>query len=248
MTLISKQNFHLLRKKTKSSFVDLSREDQLKKRYDLLLSDIKEHKIVESVCPVAVSKYSPFSDIEILYNLGHRDFGENRIESLKEKSLQAIDCGLDEIRWHFIGNIQSGKIKDISAIDNLVAIHSIEKFKHLKSFYAKVDKPIDFFIQFNTSGEEQKGGLISLEELQSFNDLIDSNKDSLLSFKGLMTMGKIRSENQLVDARNCFFKLASLRDQIDSSLDLSMGMSSDYKVALELGASHIRVGSSLFLS
>ena len=210
-----------------------------------VLLKINEYKTSDTVTLVAVSKYSEYDDVTKAYDAGQTHFGENRIDSLVPKSQKAKELG-HKINWHFIGNIQSNKIKDIAAVDGLYAIHSIDSLKHLKKFYECIKTPVKFFIQFNTSGENEKGGLQSLEDFKKFAQVIEENKDSPLEFAGLMTMGKLRTDDLEGEARACFKKLASIRDELNSELALSMGMSADYHIALEEGANYIRVGSSIF--
>jgi len=210
-----------------------------------VLEQIENSKSVDAVTLVAVSKYSDYSAIDEAYACGQRDFGENRIDSLLPKSQEALDRG-HTVNWHFIGNIQSNKIKEISAISGLVAIHSIDSIKHLKKFYECIKTPVKFFIQINTSDEEQKGGLTSHEQINEFLNVIKDNGNSPLKFAGFMTMGKLRADDIEKEAALCFEKLVAFRNKIDESLELSMGMSSDYKIALEYGAKYIRVGSSIF--
>lgn len=208
-------------------------------------SKIDQYKTCDTVTLVAVSKYSEYVDIEKAYEAGQNHFGENRIDSLAPKALKAKELG-HEINWHFIGNIQSNKIKDIAAIEGLYAIHSIDSVKHLKKFYECIKTPVKFFIQFNTSDEAEKGGLNSLDEFKEFANVIAENKDSPFEFAGLMTMGKLRTDDLEGEARACFKKLANIRDDLNSELLLSMGMSADYHIALQEGANFIRVGSSIF--
>lgn len=214
-----------------------------------VLKQIQENKTVDTVTLVAVSKYSEYDAIAQAYQAGQSHFGENRIDSLMPKALQAKELEHD-IKWHFIGNIQSNKIREIASVPNLFAIHSIDSLKHLKKFYQEIQHPVKFFLQINTSDEEEKGGIKSEAELQDFLDLIAQNKNSPLEFAGLMTMGKLRAENKEAAAIECFSKLSSLRDQLEKSLDLtlslSMGMSSDYIHALKAGADYLRVGSTIF--
>jgi len=113
----------------------MERKNKLKENLDKVLKDIDTYKTVLDVTLIAVSKYCKFEDIQLLYELGQRDFGENRLESLEEKARLAQQAGLDEIRWHFIGHIQSNKIKKLCAVPNLVAVHSLYLDKHLMQFH-----------------------------------------------------------------------------------------------------------------
>lgn len=189
---------------------------------------------------MAVTKYSEFSDIKTVYDLGHRDFGENRIESLMPKALMAQQLGLDDIRWHFIGNIQSNKIAKICEVPNLVSVQSLDSLKHMKIFNEKLENTCDFYLQVNTSGEAQKGGLWDLESVASF--IKESDSLGNINIVGLMTMAAASG----LAPGDSFQKLVDIRNAIDPKLKLSMGMSGDMDVALALGSDCIRVGSAIF--
>ncbi|WP_412470594.1 YggS family pyridoxal phosphate-dependent enzyme [Halobacteriovorax sp. RT-2-4] len=189
---------------------------------------------------LAVTKYSEFEDIITVYELGHRDFGENRIESLMPKAQKAHELGFHDIRWHFIGHIQSNKISKICQVPNLKCIQSLDSLKHMRLFNEKLQSPCEFYIQVNTSGEEQKGGLWDLDSVRNF---IDEAKElSNIHIVGLMTMAAANG----AAPRDSFKKLVEIRDAVDKELKLSMGMSGDMADALALGSDCIRVGSAIF--
>lgn len=197
---------------------------------------------------VAVSKTYPTQDIQAAYNGGQRDFGENKVQDLFSKA-QALE-GNKDIRWHFIGGLQSNKINMLLKTPNLVSIHSIDSIKLLNKLLSKsLGTKVGVFLQYNTSGEEQKGGFESFEELLIAEKAIRESKGFYL--QGLMTMGSIRSQDFEKSARECFAQLKELRDKLEvetglEGLELSMGMSSDYTIAIELGTSWVRVGSAIF--
>ncbi len=228
----------------------MDRKNLIQKNLNAVYSDIEKYKKVDKICLVAVTKYGDYGDIERLYELGHRDFGENRVEALEEKQAVAKSLGHHDLRWHFIGNLQSNKIERLLAIENLAMIHSIIKFEHLQKISKLQKKPLDFFIQVNTSHEDEKSGLENLNELRDFIQKYSQADFPLLKLKGLMTMGKIRTDDIQASAKECFSKLAEYRDGLALAhpLDLSMGMSSDYIYALENGANYLRIGSTLFKS
>ncbi len=197
-----------------------------------------------------VSKTRPIEDIIIYYDLGHRDFGENRVQELLEKSVQLKDL-CPEIRWHMIGNIQSNKIHQLFSVHNLFAIHSIpdeELLVKLMKSEDKLDHPVQIYLQFNTSKEEEKSGFETYHALCEAAELAITSKK--LKFAGLMTMGTIRTEDFEKEAGRCFQDLqvekAKLEDELKVKLKTSMGMSQDYKIALREGADWIRLGTMLF--
>lgn len=207
--------------------------------YQKIQKDL-QHSTSKLIC---VSKTKPSSSIRELYELGQRDFGENKVQELSDKAQELIE--LKDIRWHFIGHLQTNKINQVLKIPSLVSIHSIDSLKLLEKILEK--KPLQkcgLFLQVNTSGESEKGGFESLNELKGAGQKFASSSDFYL--QGLMTIGKIRTDNFEDDARACFERLRSLRDQLAGDLQLSMGMSNDYQLALEYGSDWLRVGSSIF--
>ena len=188
---------------------------------------------------LAVSKYVGSEEIKAAYEAGFRDFGENRVPDLIEKVEALRECCPD-IRWHFIGNIQSNKIKDLMSISELYSIHSLDSLKHLKMIGERAVKPIKIFIQVNTSDESQKGGVHTDDEIKRFITEIDHYP--YLFFEGLMTMASL--DGDLDSARNSFQKLTGFANEENPKF--SMGMSGDYLVALEEGSHYVRIGSLIF--
>jgi PLP dependent protein len=198
---------------------------------------------------VAVSKTKPVEALQELYNLGHRDFGENYVQELVEK--QALLP--QDIRWHFIGHLQSNKVKYIAPFVHL--IHGIDSFKLLKEVNkqaGKNNRVIDVLLQVHIAQEETKFGLDATEVAEIFNN--DSNYLAELKnirIAGFMGMASFSNDPDLV--RNEFKSLKKIYDNyVHMELanvrirTLSMGMSGDYKIALEEGSNMIRIGSLLF--
>lgn len=198
---------------------------------------------------VAVSKYTSDEKVQELYELGQRDFGENRVPELLQRS-QHFPA---DIRWHFIGNLQSNKIKKLLSIGNLAAIHSVDRMEILEKLAGQnLKNNLEFYLQVNVSGEDEKHGFDSFENLKAAVEFsFSSNFPKMLKLQGLMAMAAIRTDDYLADARVSFEKLREWRDQLvllfpTLKLDLNMGMSQDYPLALSLGSKVIRVGSTLF--
>ncbi|MFT6633532.1 MAG: pyridoxal phosphate enzyme (YggS family) [Bacteriovoracaceae bacterium] len=195
---------------------------------------------------LAVSKTRPEGDIRIAYEWGQRHFGENKVQDLFEKSNSLIEL---DIKWHFIGHLQSNKINQLLGTPNLVAIHSIDSLKLLNKLLGKkVDSKIGIFLQVNTSGEVEKGGLTDLAQLDEAVENIQKNDTFFL--QGLMTIGKIRTDDFEASAKESFTMLKELKDTLDRthglSLELSMGMSQDFEIAQEYGSDWIRIGTDIF--
>jgi hypothetical protein len=186
-----------------------------------------------SVTLIAVSKTYPASAIQELYDLGHRDFGESRLQELVPK----VEELPKDIRWHFIGKLQSNKTRRAAEICH--AIHTIETSSQLKELN-KSEKSVDVFIEVNVAEEEQKSGILQ-NSLDTFvQDVIRCEQANL---SGLMTIGPVVQDPE--QSRPYFRKLRHLGESIGTK-NLSMGMSLDFEVAIQEGATHIRVGTLLF--
>lgn len=220
----------------------------IKEQIDILNKQIAPFK---GASLLAVSKTKPTSAIIEAYESGQRHFGENKVRELLDKSLELKDICPD-IKWHFIGHLQSNKINMLLKVHNLVSIHSIDSIKLLNKLLSKqIDKNIGVFLQLNTSDEEEKSGFDISNKDEVHQAIKLFNDDLSFKFQGLMTIGKIRTDNFEEDAKVCFTSLANLKTDICKvfnieNLELSMGMSSDYPIALKLGSNWVRVGSTIF--
>lgn len=204
---------------------------------------------------VAVTKRQPVSDIEFAYRAGVKDFGENRVDELVEKALECERLGLNDICWHYIGQIQSKKISKLLSVKNLGFIHSIDSHHTLQSIIKKQDefkgKSLRLFLQVNTSNEKEKAGLIEWDELAATVNTLINNEGKPFKLFGLMTMSKIRTNKFEEDALKCFNQLKKIRALIIQDFDLeelklSMGMSNDFELALQSGTDYLRLGSAIF--
>lgn len=199
----------------------------------------------KNVTLVAVSKTKPVEDILELYNLGQRDFGENYVQELMEKYEQLPK----DIHWHFIGHLQSNKVKHIAPFVSLV--HSVDSEKLLKEINKEAKKNnriIDCLLEVYIAKEESKFGL-NEEELQALITRIsDANSFNNISVKGLMGMASFTNSKEAVRKEFAFLK--SLFDQLQTTnfelQTISMGMSADYQIAIEEGSNMVRIGSLLF--
>ena len=213
-----------------------------------LLKLREEIKAFEGANLLAVSKSKTTEEILKAYECGQRDFGENKVQELLDKS-QALSQFCPHIKWHFIGSLQTNKINSLLKVDNLVSIHSIDSIKLLNKCLSKIiGRRIGLFLQLNTSGEKEKSGFDSENDIFDALDLTERHPSYFI--QGLMTIGKIRTEEFEKDARVCFETLLKLQKKIKThykiDLELSMGMSSDYKIALEMQSNWIRIGSGIF--
>jgi pyridoxal phosphate enzyme (YggS family) len=213
--------------------------------YKKISAELKE----KNVTLVAVSKTKPVEDILELYNLGQRDFGENYVQELVEKQAQLPK----DIRWHFIGHLQSNKVKLIAPFISL--IHSVDSFKLLKEINKQAEKKervIDCLLQIHIAKEETKFGLDEneLKELLA-TDFTDDTDFKNIRITGLMGMSSFTENveivrNEFQSLKYLFDKYSGLQTRNCKLQTLSMGMSSDYKIAIEEGSNMVRIGSLLF--
>lgn len=208
----------------------------LSQRYDDICRRIEQSKLHpdHQVTLIAVSKTVPVELIRELYDLGHRDFGESRYQEAEPK-IRALP---GDIRWHFIGALQSNKIRKIGEVFH--SVHTLCQVDHLKEF-AKLSAPIDVCLEVNTGREAQKSGVFS----EGLDNLVSSVLEcQQVRLRGLMTIGPLTESSE--ETREAFRQLAQLRSRYPWMDWLSMGMSQDFEMAIQEGASHVRVGSALF--
>lgn len=213
-------------------------------QYNTILTALKDTATL-----VAVSKTKPAEDILELYQLGQRDFGENYVQELVDKYEQLPK----DIRWHFIGHLQSNKVKYIAPFVHLIhGVDSMNLLKEINKQAAKHNRIIDCLLQVYIAKEETKFGLDEAE----LGAIIARIKNELNDFKnirivGLMGMASFSDDTNIV--RNEFQTLKKLFDANaqPSTINyqpstISMGMSGDYKIAVEEGSTMVRIGSLLF--
>ena len=204
--------------------------------------------IPENVKIVAVSKTVPLQGIEEIYHCGQKMFGENKVQELLSK----VENLPDDIDWHMIGHLQSNKVKFIAPFISMV--HSIDSLKLLKSLNKEAEKNqriIDCLLQLDIAEEETKFGF-SKDEILDILDSSDFNKLQNIRLNGLMGMATFTDDTQKVrkEFRTLKTFFDSLKKQYFQNFDyfsqLSMGMSNDYKIAIEEGSTMIRIGSLIF--
>ena len=198
---------------------------------------------------IAVSKTKPSEDIMELYALGHRDFGENYVQELVKKQAELPK----DIRWHFIGHLQSNKIKMIAPYVHL--IHGVDSIKLLEAIDKegkKINKKINCLLQVHVAKEETKFGFDLTEARQAAAIYFLEKKYPFVQLCGIMGMASFSEDEALLNQE--FGALKTLYDEIKTLYaaeatdfnTLSMGMSGDYPLALASGSNMVRVGSLLF--
>lgn len=212
----------------------------------MICENIKSIKkvIPNNVHLVAVSKTKPSSDILIAYNCGQQHFGENKVQELVAKYEELPK----DIKWHMIGHLQRNKVKYIAPFVYL--IHGVDNLKLLKEVNKqarKSEKIINILLQIKIAKEDTKFGL-SKEALNEIIALYKENTFQNINIVGLMGMATNTTyQTQISEEFSSLHKLyQELKEQFPSFTYLSMGMSGDYKLAIEQGSNIIRVGSAIF--
>ena len=191
---------------------------------------------VDEITLIAVTKTYPVSDVEILHNLGQRNFGENRSEEGAEKSAQVNGS------WHYQGQVQSRKLRDIA--EWATFIHSIDSPDHavkLSRICGEIGKEISIFLQLSLDGAPDRGGVIATEILALAEKVAELPN---INLAGLMCVPPVAYEHQ-----RAFSEIAQIHQKFISTFSqaksLSAGMSSDFEVAITHGATHLRIGSQI---
>jgi pyridoxal phosphate enzyme (YggS family) len=208
-------------------------------------------RAAELVRLVAVTKGYPSSYIRTAYELGQRRFGENRVEEAIPKLDELAD--LSDLEWHMVGQVQSRKARSVAPRFDMV--HSVDRIKlarRLNHYAAEAGRVLPILLECNVSGEQSKAGWM-LSQREEWSDLLPEIHEILtmgnLDVRGLMTMAPFIGEASVV--RSTFQRLRELRDYLEERItghwqELSMGMSSDFEIAIEEGATLVRVGQAIF--
>jgi len=207
-----------------------------------------QNELGEKVTLVAVSKYSSDEAVQKAYQAGHRDFGENKAQDLQARRERFPE----DIRWHFIGHLQRNKVKYIAPFIHLIhAVDSLRLLQEIDKQAKKCDRIIPVLLQMHIAQEESKFGMSRSEVLE----LLGSEEFSQMhhvKVEGLMGMATNTSEENQI--RSEFQTLTSVFGELSKSVStnnvemkiLSMGMSNDYKIAVETGSTMVRIGSAVF--
>lgn len=210
------------------------------------LLEIK-NSLPETVTLVAVSKTKPVSDLEEAYAAGQRIFGENKIQEMTQK----WEVMPKDIQWHMIGHVQTNKVKYMAEYVSLIhGVDSLKLLKEINKQAKKHDRVINCLLQMHIAEESTKFGL----DLEELNSLVSSDVFKTLEnikVVGLMGMATFTDNQNQVKKEFSTLKevFSSLQSTKSTNLDvkiLSMGMSGDYKIAIDQGSTMVRIGSSIF--
>ena len=217
--------------------------DKVEKKIDAACS--RSGRAREDVTLIAVSKTKPVEMLREAYDSGCRDFGENKVQELVEK----YDRMPDDVRWHMIGHLQRNKVKYI--VDKVYMIHSVDSLKlaeEISKEAVKKNVTVSILVEVNVAGEETKFGTTADEAVSLVENIV---KLPNILVKGLMTIAPYvenSEENRLYFAKLKQIYVDIIHKNIDNVFmeELSMGMTGDYEVAIEEGATYIRVGTGIF--
>lgn len=238
----------------------------IKENYKIIESQVKEvceNNNRENVKILAVSKTFPLSDIIEAYSFGVRDFGENYAQELKSKqeeliNYRNIELQFNDLKWHFIGHLQSNKVKYIA--EYVYAIHSVDSLKLAQEISKQAIKfnrtlnPIKIFLQVHTSGEETKSG-IKPNELVSI--ILEVIKLKGIELIGLMTITALTDDpkDRIPEFQLLSQLLININEELKSEFnalhysqlsELSMGMSDDFEYAIQNNSTIVRIGTAIF--
>lgn len=201
---------------------------------------VSEHHIVKII---GISKYSDSNDVKELYEAGQRAFGENKVQDLKLKSEQLDDLPLE---WHFVGRLQKNKINNLIDL-NPSLVQSIDSLELAQEFNKKLEakgRKINALLQINSAKEDTKAGVMPQEAVEIYKEILKTCPNLVL--KGVMSIGAHVEDEKII--KDSFKTTKEIYDQLIpfGAKFCSMGMSSDYELAIACGSNMIRVGSSLF--
>jgi len=212
------------------------------------LKQIKQ-QIAEGVKLVAISKTKPIADIETAYNVGQRDFGENKVQELIQKQpLLPAD-----IRWHFVGHLQTNKVKFIAPFVHLIhGVDSLKLLKEINKHAEKNNRIIDCLLEFHIADEESKFGLDLQGAEQILSETVAVASLPNVRICGVMGMATFTDNQDQIrkEFQNLQQIFRTLKDKYFADqphfCEISMGMSDDFHIAVEQGSTIVRIGSTIF--
>ena len=212
--------------------------DAIVRRVEFARLQVNDHHIVKTI---AVSKYSTSEEIQKLYNIGQRAYGENKVQDLKTKSQELEEL---PIEWHFIGNLQKNKINNLLDINPSLfhALDSIELAHELEKKLQVRDMQLDCLLQVNSAREDSKHGFMPEIALKAYTQIQEECPN--INLKGLMSIGAHTDDKAII--KKSFETTHNLYKQLNGATICSMGMSGDFELAIACGSNMIRLGSIMF--
>ncbi|WP_321778106.1 YggS family pyridoxal phosphate-dependent enzyme [Sulfurimonas sp.] len=212
--------------------------DKVIRRVEAARLKVSDYHIVKIV---AISKYSNSQDIQKLYQIGQRAFGENKVQDLKLKIKDLDELPLE---WHFVGNLQKNKINNLLDINPSLfhALDSLELANELQKKLLAKDKTLDALLQINSAKEESKYGVMP-EDAKNIYEQIVTNCPNI-NLKGVMSIGAHSDNKEVI--KKSFDTTYEIYKSLDGASICSMGMSGDFELAIECGSNMVRLGSIIF--
>ncbi len=212
--------------------------DDVIRRVETARLNVSGHHIVKIV---AVSKYSTSAEIEKLYHIGQRAFGENKVQDLKAKVHELEELPLE---WHFIGNLQKNKINNLLDLNPSLfhALDSIELAHELQKKLVAKEMTLDCLLQINSAKEESKHGVMPEVANEIYTQITQECPN--IKLKGVMSIGAHSDDKNIV--KESFETTYNIYKNLPNATICSMGMSGDFELAIECGSNMIRLGSLLF--
>lgn len=217
-----------------------SRFDEILTNIEKVRLKVNQHQIIKII---AISKNVDSKAIEQMYNIGQRAFGENRVQDYKIKTQELNELPLE---WHFIGRLQTNKINALIDL-NPTLMHSCSSYEMAQEIDKRLEvkgKTMNVLLQINSAYEEQKAGVLPEDALDVYEKIVSTCKN--IKLKGVMSIGAHVEDEKLI--RKSFNTTHKIFKQLESkgAKYCSMGMSSDYELAVECGSNMLRIGSTLF--
>ena len=222
-------------------------KEQLRANLDEVIWNIEQTRITVSehniVKLVAVGKYTELENISTLYDLGQRAFGENQIQQLKERSNALEELPLE---WHMIGSLQKNKINNLIDICPTLmhSLDSLDLAKELNKKLAVKERKMNCLLQINAANEATKSGFSSDEAVDIYHTIQESCPN--IKLKGVMTIGAHTNDTKLIQQSFEATHTVYTKLKQEGITYCSMGMSSDYELAIKCGSNLVRIGSALF--
>lgn len=212
--------------------------DDVIRRVESARIKVSAHHIVKIV---AISKYSQSDEIEKLYKIGQRAFGENKVQDLKSKSTELEDLPLE---WHFVGNLQKNKINNLLDLKPSLfhGLDSLELAQEIQKKCEAKGTKLNALLQINSAKEESKHGVMPEDAIEIYTKV--QKECPNINLKGVMSIGA-HSEDKII-IRNSFDTTHNIYKQLDGATICSMGMSGDFELAIECGSNLVRLGSIMF--
>lgn len=212
--------------------------DDVIRRIEFARLQVNPHHIVKIV---AVSKYSTCQEIEELYNIGQRAFGENKVQDLRTKSQTLDDFPLE---WHFLGNLQKNKINNLLDI-NPTLFHGLDSLELAIEIQKRLEvrnQNLSALLQINSAKEDSKSGVMPEEAHDIYKQIKKACPNIIL--KGVMSIGAHTDDKEII--KQSFLTTHAIYKELDGATICSMGMSGDFELAIRCGSNMVRLGSILF--